>query len=161
MTKEKINHAKTSFYQTKKSRTITAFTQALSAGVSASQTARKNGVTAISQKAESSNSAFAVSFQKIIVNFKQSFKNMHITTVSVEYRRKFNIGNYESLELGISLYTKVDADEEAEAVAELLWQQAKASVKAQATPVLKGVNYQAQVKHKESWAAANGNEDEF
>jgi hypothetical protein len=27
--------------------------------------------------------------------------------------------------------------------------------------VLKGVNYQAQVKHKESWTAANGNEDGF
>ena len=53
---------------------------------------------------------------------------MHITTVSVEYRRKFNLGNYESLELGVSLYAKVDADEDSEAVAELLWQGAKASV---------------------------------
>jgi len=86
---------------------------------------------------------------------------MHITTVSVEYRRKFNIGNYESLELGMSLYAKVDADEEAEAVAELLWQQAKASVKAQADPVLKGVNYQAQVKHKEPWTAGSDEEDGF
>ena len=91
----------------------------------------------------------------------QSSKNMHITTVSVEYRRKFNTGNYESLELGMSLYAKVDADEEAEAVAELLWQQAKASVKAQADPVLKGVNYQAQVKHKESWASAVDVGEEF
>ena len=86
---------------------------------------------------------------------------MHITTVSVEYRRKFNLGNFESLDLGVSLYAKVDADEEAEAVAELLWQQAKASVKAQANPVLKGVNYQAQVKHKESWAAVSEEEDRF
>ena len=86
---------------------------------------------------------------------------MHITTVSVEYRRKFNLGNYESLELGVSLYAKVDADENSEAVAELLWQQAKASVKAQANPVLKGVNYQVQVKHKESWATVSEDENGF
>ncbi len=86
---------------------------------------------------------------------------MHITTVSVEYRRKFNLGNYESLELGVSLYAKVDADEDSEAVAELLWQQAKASVKAQANPVLKGVNYQAMVKHKPEWVADSGELEGF
>ncbi len=86
---------------------------------------------------------------------------MHITTVSVEYRRKFNLGNFESLELGMSLYAKVDADEDADAVTDFLWQQAKASVKAQATPVLKGVNYQAQVKHKESWTKVSDDEDGF
>ena len=86
---------------------------------------------------------------------------MHITTVSVEYRRKFNLGNFESLDLGVSLYAKVDPDEDSEAVAELLWQQAKASVKAQATPVLNGVNYKVQVKQKESWAAVSDEEDGF
>lgn len=86
---------------------------------------------------------------------------MHIITVSVEYRRKFNLGNFESLELGVSLYAKVDADEDSEAVAELLWQQAKASVKAQANPVLEGVNYQAHVKHKESWAAVSDEAEGF
>ena len=86
---------------------------------------------------------------------------MHITTVSVEYRRKFNTGNYESLELGMSLYAKVDADEDPEAVAELLLKQAEALVKAQAAPVLKGVNYQAQVKRKESWVAASDEEGGF
>ncbi len=67
---------------------------------------------------------------------------MQPTSVGVTYTRKFNLGRYESLELGINLYAKVDPDEDLEAVAELLWQQAKASVKAQADPVLKGVNYQ-------------------
>ena len=86
---------------------------------------------------------------------------MHITTVSVEYRRKFNTGNYESLDLGVTLYAKVDPDEDSEALLLLLWQQAKASVKAQADPVLKGVNYQAQVKHKESWASAVDVGEEF
>ncbi len=75
---------------------------------------------------------------------------MQITTVGVEYRRKYNLGNYESLELSISLYAKVDADEDADAVAEFLWHQSKASVKAQAAPALGKVNYQAQVQHKVS-----------
>lgn len=78
---------------------------------------------------------------------------MQITTVGVEYWRKFNLGNYESLELSVNLYSKLDPDEDAEGVAQLLWQQAKASVKEQALPVLKAVNYQAQVQHKGSWAA--------
>lgn len=73
---------------------------------------------------------------------------MQTNTVGVDYRRKFNLGNYESLELSISLYAKVDPDEDAEAVAEFLWHQAKASVKAQANPVLKSVNYKAQMQHK-------------
>ncbi len=86
---------------------------------------------------------------------------MQPTSVGITYTRKFNLGRYESLELGINLYAKADPDEDLEAVAELLWQQAKASVKAQADPVLKGVNYQAQMKHKESWAAASDEKDEF
>ena len=86
---------------------------------------------------------------------------MQPTSVGVTYTRKFNLGNFESLELGINLYAKVDPDEDSESVAELLWQQAKASVKAQANPVLKGVNYQAQVKHKESWVTDSGELEGF
>ena len=86
---------------------------------------------------------------------------MQPTTVGVTYTRKFNLGNYESLELSINLYAKADPDEDLEAVAELLWQQAKASVKAQADPVLKGVNYQAMVKHKESWLTDSGELEGF
>lgn len=73
---------------------------------------------------------------------------MQITTVGVEFPPIFNLGNYESLELGINLYAKVDPDEEADAVAEYLWEKAKASVKAQAIPVLKGINYKPQVQYK-------------
>ncbi len=87
---------------------------------------------------------------------------MQITTVSVGYKRKFNLSNFESLDLEVNLYAKVDPDEDADAVTDFLWQQAKASVKAQAAPVLKGINYQAQVKHKESWASAvSDDEDKF
>lgn len=73
---------------------------------------------------------------------------MQTNTVGIEYRRKFNIGNFESVEFSISLYAKVDQDEDAEAVTEFLWQQAKNSVKAQAAPVLKSVNYKCQIQHK-------------
>lgn len=73
---------------------------------------------------------------------------MQTNTVGVEYRRKFNLTNYESLELSISLYAKVDPDEDPDEVAEFLWHKAKESVKAQAAPVLKSVNYKAQMQHK-------------
>lgn len=86
---------------------------------------------------------------------------MQVTTVGIEYKRKFNLGNWESLELGITLYSKVDPDEDAEGVAQLLWQQAKASVKEQAAPVLKAVNYQAQVHHKPEWVTDSGELEEF
>lgn len=86
---------------------------------------------------------------------------MQINTVGIEYRRKFNLGNYESLELGITLYSKVDPDEDAEMVAECLWQQAKASVKEQAAPVLKAVNYQAIVHHQPDWVEDSGDLERF
>lgn len=86
---------------------------------------------------------------------------MQVTTVGVEYRRKFNLGNYESLELSITLYSKVDPDENAEAVAPLLWQQGKASVKEQALPILESVNYQVQVHHKPEWVSDSGDLEEF
>ena len=54
----------------------------------------------------------------------------------------------QSVEFSISLYAKVDPDEDADAVAEFLWHQAKNSVKAQAAPVLESVNYRAQMQHK-------------
>lgn len=87
---------------------------------------------------------------------------MQINTVGVEYRRKFNLGSYESMELSISLYAKVDADEDPDSVAEFLWHQAKASVKAQAAPVLKRVNYKAQIQHRVGGLAVeDGDIEEF
>lgn len=86
---------------------------------------------------------------------------MQVTTVDVEYKRKFNTGNYESLELSISLYSKVDPDEDSEGVAQLLWEQAKQSVKEQALPVLKSVNYQAQVHQQPDWVSDSGDLEEF
>jgi hypothetical protein len=68
---------------------------------------------------------------------------MEIKTISVTYSRKFNLGDYESLELSCSLWGQIDpAEEDAEGATQFLFQQAKASVKEAALPVLQASNYQ-------------------
>jgi BioD-like phosphotransacetylase family protein len=62
----RISNVRNSFYQTEKPQPITAPLEALSAGVSASKTARKNSLAALHQKVESSNSAFAIPLQALI-----------------------------------------------------------------------------------------------
>ncbi|MFW9259775.1 hypothetical protein [Nostoc sp. CALU 546] len=54
---------------------------------------------------------------------------MKIGTVSVSYSRKFNLGNYESIELGCSLWAQVEDEEDADGVVQFLYHQAKAAVK--------------------------------
>lgn len=66
MTKERINHARTSFYQAEKPRPITAPPQALSAGISASQTTRKDSLAMLLKKVKLPNSTLAVSFSALI-----------------------------------------------------------------------------------------------
>ncbi|BAZ02784.1 hypothetical protein NIES37_67970 [Tolypothrix tenuis PCC 7101] len=61
---------------------------------------------------------------------------MDIKTIAVTYHRKFNLGDYESLELGCSLWAQIDPEEDAEGVTQFLYQQAKASVKEAARPVI-------------------------
>jgi hypothetical protein len=67
---------------------------------------------------------------------------MKIGTVSISYSRKFNLGNYESLELGCSLWAQVEEEEDAEGVVQFLYHQAKASVKSAAIPVIKANEFQ-------------------
>jgi hypothetical protein len=67
---------------------------------------------------------------------------MDIKTISVTYHRKFNLGDYESLELGCSLWAQIDPEEDAEGVTQFLYQQAKASVKEAAKPVIQESIYQ-------------------
>ncbi len=67
---------------------------------------------------------------------------MKIGTVSISYSRKFNLGNYESLELGCSLWAQVEEEEDAEGVVQFLYHQAKASVKSAAMPVIKANEFQ-------------------
>jgi hypothetical protein len=61
-----VSNARTSFQQTEKSPTTTVSSQALSAGVPASQTTRQDGVALIDQKGELPNSTFALLFQALI-----------------------------------------------------------------------------------------------
>ena len=67
---------------------------------------------------------------------------MKITTVSISYSRKFNLGQYESLDLSCSLWAQVDEEEDPDGVAQFLYNQAKASVKEAALPVLKASEFQ-------------------
>ena len=68
---------------------------------------------------------------------------MEIKTISVTYNRKFNLGDYESLELSCSLWGQIDpAEEDAEGAAQFLFQQAKDSVKEAAIPVIKASIHQ-------------------
>jgi hypothetical protein len=67
---------------------------------------------------------------------------MKFTTVSVSYSRKFNLGDYESLELGCSLWAQVEDGEDADGITQFLYQQAKTSVKEAAIPVIKASTHQ-------------------
>lgn len=67
---------------------------------------------------------------------------MKIGTVSISYSRKFNLGNYESIELGCSLWAQVEEEEDADGVVQFLYYQAKAAVKEAAMPVIKANEFQ-------------------
>ncbi|ACC85136.1 hypothetical protein [Nostoc punctiforme] len=67
---------------------------------------------------------------------------MKIGTVSVSYSRKFNLGNYESIELGCSLWAQVEDEEDASGVVQFLYHQAKSAVKEAAMPVIKANEFQ-------------------
>lgn len=61
---------------------------------------------------------------------------MRVENVSVQYAQKFNLGNYESVEISIFLHAKVDEDEPVEGAAQLLAEQAKESVHQAARDIL-------------------------
>jgi hypothetical protein len=89
---------------------------------------------------------------------------MKITTVSISYSRKFNLGSYESLDLGCSLWAQLEEEEEADGVVQYLYLQAKASVKNAAMPVLKASGYQTNKvnSQKQSVGTSSGdNLEEF
>lgn len=69
---------------------------------------------------------------------------MDIKTISVTYQRKFNLGDYESLEIGCSLWGQIDPEEDPEGATQFLFQQAKESVKKAALPLLKASSHQMQ-----------------
>jgi hypothetical protein len=55
-------------------------------------------------------------------------------TVSVSYTRKFNLGNFEAVEIGVSQWASVDEDEDADLVIAFLAEQCKAHVKGNIPP---------------------------
>jgi hypothetical protein len=63
--------------------------------------------------------------------------NPHVKTVSVQYGRKLNLGDYNSAEVSITLWADLDEDEDVQGAVDVLYQQAKDNVKKQAMPLLK------------------------
>ncbi|MBW4689685.1 MAG: hypothetical protein KME40_32475 [Komarekiella atlantica HA4396-MV6] len=86
---------------------------------------------------------------------------MEIKTISVTYQRKFNLGDYESLEIGCSLWGQIDPAEDAEGATQFLFEQAKASVKEAAIPVIKESAYQMNKAKIYKQSAKNQAHDEL
>lgn len=73
---------------------------------------------------------------------------MNLTSISVEYKRTFNLQDYNSITLAIRLNADLEAGEDEQACLALLWATAKEQVKQQAMPVLKPVAAQAEAARK-------------
>lgn len=85
---------------------------------------------------------------------------MDIKTISVTYHRKFNLGDFESVELGCSLWGQIDPEEDAEGATQFLFTQAKAAVKEAAMPLIKASSHQMQkAQMYKQTAKQNTNDD--
>ncbi|MEA5569226.1 hypothetical protein [Anabaena sp. UHCC 0399] len=85
---------------------------------------------------------------------------MEIKTISVTYQRKFNLGDYESLELSCSYWGQIDPEENAEGATQFLFEQAKESVKKAAMPLIKASSHQMhKVQIYKQSAKQNSNDD--
>ena len=62
---------------------------------------------------------------------------MHITEITVTYGGKLNLGDYNSAHIEISLTALLDDTDTAETAATALFEQAKATVRAQSADILK------------------------
>ena len=58
---------------------------------------------------------------------------MKVKTISVNYERKLNLGNYQSATVGVALWADLDEGEVAEEAATQLQEKARALVKAEAS----------------------------
>ena len=74
----------------------------------------------------------------------------HLKTVAVNYERKFNLGNYNSATIGFTAWADIAEEDDLDAATEAMWEYAKAQVKAQALPLIKGE------KEKPAQPAGNG-----
>lgn len=59
---------------------------------------------------------------------------MEVTSVSFKYNRKFNLGNWESVEIEASQWARVEAGEDPDEVVSVIAGQCKAHVKANIPP---------------------------
>ncbi|MBD2451718.1 hypothetical protein H6G76_32290 [Nostoc sp. FACHB-152] len=84
---------------------------------------------------------------------------MEIKTISVTYHRKFNLGDFESVELGCSLWGQIDPEEDAEGATQFLFEQAKESVKKAAIPLIKASSHQMNKARMYKQSAQNNTTD--
>jgi len=69
-----------------------------------------------------------------------------VKTVSVTYGRKLNLGDYNSAQVDCTIWADVSDDQDLDAAMTALWEMAKANVKAQALPLVKGSNGSSSMK---------------
>lgn len=69
---------------------------------------------------------------------------MRLTTVSVTYGRKQNLGDFNSAHVECSLWAELDEGEDEAEAASALWQMAKSNVKAQLLPLVAPQQAQAE-----------------
>jgi hypothetical protein len=65
---------------------------------------------------------------------------VNVTTISVTYERKFNLGDFNSAHIGVTVWADVEEGESPAVVADVLFAQAKDAVKEQALPLAKKAN---------------------
>ena len=62
---------------------------------------------------------------------------MNVTTISVTYSRKFNLGDYNSAQIEYTCWAQLEPGDFLSECNSELWEMAKANVRAQALPLLK------------------------
>lgn len=67
-----------------------------------------------------------------------------VKTVSVTYERKFNLGDFNSANIGCTLWADVSDDADLDAAMHGLWDMARENVRAQALPLVQ--KHRAQVE---------------
>jgi hypothetical protein len=67
---------------------------------------------------------------------------MHVKTIGVSYERKFNLGDYESVQCSISLYADLEPDENYQSAVLMLTEDAKTAVKETLINLLKENEHQ-------------------
>jgi hypothetical protein len=71
------------------------------------------------------------------VSVTRSDELPHLKTVSVNYERKFNLGDYNSATIGFTAWADIEEGDDLDAAIDAMWEYTKEQVKAQALPLLK------------------------